>query len=187
MEVIAAAATAASSPLEPFLPYIAPVVVALIAGGIAIWTSRRSTRVEEAKTRAQSQTSQFDQAIELDKYTQARIDAAVAKAIEPWVKRVERLERGYAQLATTLRSVRQAFREYIRAVRAQWGSAVEPPAVDAHIREPPRRRRPRWHVRRARCCTVPHRLPHRPDAQLLIVPTDIRKVASWLRSTQRFW
>ncbi|MBT1542488.1 hypothetical protein KK103_12000 [Curtobacterium flaccumfaciens pv. flaccumfaciens] len=135
MEVIAAAATAASSPIEPFLPYIAPVVVALIAGCIAIWTSRRSTRVEEAKTRAQSQTSQFDQAIELDKYTQARIDAAVAKAIEPWVKRVERLERGYAQLATTLRSVRQAFREYIRAVRAQWGRAVEPPAVDAHIRE----------------------------------------------------
>lgn len=135
MEVIAAAATASSSPIEPFLPYIAPVVVALIAGCIAIWTSRRSTRVEEAKTRAQSQTSQFDQAIELDKYTQARIDAAVEKAILPYVTRIEALERGYGQLVKTLRSVRQAFREYIRAVRAQWGSAVEPPAVDAHIRE----------------------------------------------------
>jgi hypothetical protein len=135
VEVIAAAATAASSPIEPFLPYIAPVVVALVAGGFAIWTSRRSARVEEARIRQQSQGSQFDQAIELDKYTQARIDAAVERAILPYATRIEALERGYGQLVKTLRSVRQAFREYIRAVRAQWGSAVEPPEVDAHIRE----------------------------------------------------
>ncbi|WP_284761605.1 hypothetical protein [Curtobacterium sp. MEB011] len=121
--------------VKDWLPYVGPIVVAIIAGVFATYASRRSSRVQEAQAREQSRGSQFDQAIELDKYTQARIDAAVAKAIEPWVKRVERLEHGYAQLASTLRSLRQAFREYIRAVRAQWGSAVEPPAVDAHIRE----------------------------------------------------
>ncbi|WIE65965.1 hypothetical protein DEI99_005350 [Curtobacterium sp. MCLR17_036] len=117
------------------LPVAAPIAIAFISGGVAIWTSRRSSRVQEAAARAQSRTSQFDQAIELDKYTQERIDAAVAKAIAPYVERIERLEQGYSQVVRTLRSVRQAFREYIRAVRAQWGHAVEPPAVDAHIRD----------------------------------------------------
>ncbi|ROS63920.1 hypothetical protein EDF42_2174 [Curtobacterium sp. PhB172] len=121
--------------VKDWLPYVAPVVVAVIAGVFAIWTSRRSTRVEEAKNRAQESTTQFAQATELDKYVNDRVEAAVAKAVQPYEDRIGRLETGYAQLVRTLRSVRQAFREYIRAVRAQWGSAVEPPAVDAHIRE----------------------------------------------------
>ena len=121
--------------VKDWLPYIAPVVVALVAGSFAIWQSRRSTRVEEARNRAEQSASQFDQATELDKYVNDRVDAAVAKAIEPYVRRIERLEHGYNQVVRTLRSVRQAFREYIRAVRAQWGHAVEPPAVDAHIRD----------------------------------------------------
>lgn len=121
--------------VRDWLPYVGPVAVAVIAGLFATWASRRSSRVEEAKNRESSKTTQFDQAIELDKYTQARIDAAVERAIEPYVARIEALERGYGQLVKTLRSLRQAFREYIRAVRAQWGTAVDPPAVDEHIRE----------------------------------------------------
>lgn len=121
--------------VKDWLPYVGPVAVAVIAGLFATWASRRSTRVEDAKNREQSRTTQFDQATELDKYVTDRVSAAVAKAVEPYEQRIERLERGYAQLVRTLRSVRQAFREYIRAVRAQWGHAVEPPAVDAHIRD----------------------------------------------------
>lgn len=121
--------------MKDWLPYVGPVAVAIIAGLFATWASKRSSRVEEARTRESTKTTQFDQAIELDKYTQARIDEAVKKAIEPYVARIEALERGYGQLVRTLRSLRQAFREYIRAVRAQWGHAVEPPAVDDHIRD----------------------------------------------------
>lgn len=121
--------------VKEWLPYVAPVLVAIVAGLFAIHTSRRSTRVEEAKNRAQDSTTQFAQATELDKYVNERVEAAVEKAIEPYVRRIERLEQGYNQVVRTLRSVRQAFREYIRAVRAQWGHAVEPPAVDAHIRD----------------------------------------------------
>lgn len=121
--------------VKDWLPYIGPVVVALVAGVFATRSARRSSRVEEAKNRAQETSTQFTQATELDKYVTERVSAAVAKAVEPYEQRIERLERGYTQLVRTLRSVRQAFREYIRAVRAQWGHAVEPPAVDAHIRD----------------------------------------------------
>lgn len=121
--------------VKDWFPFVAPVVVAVIAGVFAIITSRRSTRVEEAKNRAQESSSQFAQATELDKYVNERVDAAVERAIQPYVERIEALERGYGAVVKTLRSVRQAFREYIRAVRAQWGHAVEPPAVDQHIRD----------------------------------------------------
>ena len=121
--------------VKDWLPYLGPLAVAVIAGLFASFTARRSSRVEEAKNRQQESTTQFAQATELDKYVTERVTAAVAKAVEPYEDRIKRLENGYSQLVRTLRSVRQAFREYIRAVRAQWGHAVEPPAVDAHIRE----------------------------------------------------
>lgn len=121
--------------LKDWFPFVAPVIVAVVAGVFAVVTSRRSARIEEAKNRAQDSSSQFAQATELDKYVNERVEAAVERAIAPYVERIERLERGYNQVVQTLRSVRQAFREYIRAVRAQWGHAVEPPAVDQHIRD----------------------------------------------------
>lgn len=120
--------------VKDVLPYLGPVVVAVIAGVFASWAARRSSHTEEAKLRAAQSTTQFTQAAELEKYVNERVSEAVAKAVEPYERRINRLEHGYTQLVKTLRSVRQAFREYIRAVRAQWGHAVEPPAVDEHIR-----------------------------------------------------
>jgi small-conductance mechanosensitive channel len=55
--------------------------------------------------------------------------------IEKTENRVLAVERQLTRVTRTLRAVREAFRDYIRAVRDSWGKDPKPPAVSDHIRD----------------------------------------------------
>ena len=97
-----------------------PVAVAAIGALAATLNACRSNRTEEKRLDV-DEFAQFREAYQED---MTRLRAEVAE-----------LRTQFNAIRAILRRTREAFREYIRQVRATWGTNAAPPPLNDHIRD----------------------------------------------------
>lgn len=97
-----------------------PVAVAVIGALAAILNARRSNRTEEKR-------------LDVDEFTAFR--TAYVDDMAKLRAEVAELRLQFNAIRAILRRTREAFREYIRAVRSTWGTNAAPPPLTDHIRD----------------------------------------------------
>lgn len=103
-------------------PLLSAVVVGL--GSVLVYfQSQRATRVNEKKLSVDERTSVFEQADDLNRYIDARVERAVAAAVKPLNDRIEKLER---REETMKAAVARIFRSIARA----WPPGFPRPRLD---------------------------------------------------------
>lgn len=110
---------------------LTPAAVAYIGGKFADRSAQRAARIEEKKANDSHSTDTFAQNIELNKYIDERIRVATLD-LRQELGEVKRL---VGSLHGKLLRTREAVRDYIRDVRAQWGKSEQPPPLDDHLLE----------------------------------------------------
>lgn len=71
--------------------------------------------------------------LELNRFIQQTVEAAVEKATEPLRREIEALHGSFRVMRQFVRHLRRAFREYMRDVEASWGKTDRPPKVGADV------------------------------------------------------
>jgi uncharacterized protein HemX len=110
------------------LAIIVPLVIAVVGGLITWVTSKRSAQNDESK-------NQFAQSMELQRYIDDRVAQATEAATAPLRQELASVKALVGSLHGRISRTREAVRDYIRLVRAQWGKSDQPPPVDGHLLE----------------------------------------------------